>query len=50
MSFKRLNGLVKNVKDCVLESMSEHNENMGVVGAMNELNKLEQGMVASQRR
>lgn len=42
MSFKRLNGLVKNVKDCVLESMSEHNENMGVVGAMNELNKLEQ--------
>ena len=44
MSFKRLNGLVKNVKDCVLESMSEHNDNLGVVGAMNELNKLEQDM------
>lgn len=42
MSFKRTNGIVKNVRDCVMESMSEHNQNMGIVGAMNELNKLEQ--------
>jgi hypothetical protein len=42
MSFKRQNGIVKNVHDCVMDSMSEHNQNMGIVGAMNELNKLEQ--------
>jgi hypothetical protein len=42
MSFKRTNGIVKNVHDCVMDSMSEHNQNMGIVGAMNELNKLEQ--------
>ena len=42
MSFKRMNGIVKNVHECVMDSMSEHNQNMGIIGAMNELNKLEQ--------
>jgi hypothetical protein len=42
MSIKRQNGVVTNVNDCVLDNMSEHTQNMGVVGAMLELNKLEQ--------
>jgi hypothetical protein len=42
MAFKRQNCVVLNVQGCVMESMSEHNQNIGIVGAMNELNKLEQ--------
>jgi hypothetical protein len=42
MAFKRQNCVVLNVQGCVMESMSEHNQNLGIVGAMNELNKLEQ--------
>jgi len=42
MGLKRLQGVVTNANDCVMEGMSEHASNLGVVGAMNELNKLEQ--------
>jgi len=42
MAMKRMNGIVSNTRDVVMESMSENNQNMGIVGAMLELNKLEQ--------
>jgi len=41
MAFKRKNCVVLNTHGLVMAGMSEHDENMGVVGAMLELNKIE---------
>lgn len=42
MAFKRTNGIAKNIRGTVVDSLSEHNKNFGQVGAMLELNKQEQ--------
>lgn len=42
MSFKRTNGIAKNIRGVVMDSLSEHNKNFGIAGAMLELNKQEQ--------
>jgi hypothetical protein len=42
MAFKRTNGIAKNIRGTVMDSLSEHNKNFAKVGAMLELNKQEQ--------